>query len=208
MAIGFPARLSLSRSYPIDEAALIAAVGCALQTLGWSYKISGQNEYLATVPLTGWSWGEEFKAVVGSSGKIDAHSKCIYGGQWIDLGKNRRNLEVFFAMVEHCVKQDVHGESLSEIPYGTWAPAQQVASSGSLAGKIFVGCLAFAIVAIIFSYFIAAVIGLLTGSLYLPSRGRGSDTIHGIWARIISVVILAVFVWILIWVKRNRNRAV
>jgi hypothetical protein len=207
MAIGFPARLSLSRSYQIDETALIAAVRSAFQTLGWSYKVSGQNEYLATVPLTGWSWGEEFKAVVGPGGIIDAQSKCIYGGQWIDLGKNKRNLEMFFATVDHCVKQGVDGESLSGILPGTWAPAQQAASSGSLAGRLFGGCLAFAIVAIIFTYFIAAVIGLLTGSLYLPSRGRGGDTIHGIWARIISVVILACFVWILIWVKRNRNRA-
>jgi hypothetical protein len=207
MAIGFPARLSLSRSYQTDEAALVAAVRSVFQTLGWSYKAQGQNEYVATVPLTGWSWGEELKVVVDPGGMINAESKCNYGGQWFDLGKNKRNLEMFFATVDHCVKQDAHGESLSEILPGTWAPAQQAASSGSFAGKLFSGCLGIAILAITFAYFIAAVIGLLTGSLYLASRGRGGDTIHGIWARIFSIVILAFFVWILLWIRRTRRKA-
>jgi hypothetical protein len=59
------------------------------------------------------------------------------------------------------------------------------------AACIFNGCLAF-IVATFALYFlvtfISAVVGLLTGNLFL--LGRGSLTIHGVWARILSGLIL------------------
>ena len=42
------------------------------------------------------------------------------------------------------------------------------------------------------SFFIFPAIGLLTGSLYIPGRGSGRLTIHGIWARIISAMILII----------------
>jgi hypothetical protein len=54
---------------------------------------------------------------------------------------------------------------------------------------------------------IAAIIGLLTGNLYLMGRG-GDLTIHGRWARILSAIILLFFGWIAfqIWKPKKRNR--
>jgi hypothetical protein len=59
-------------------------------------------------------------------------------------------------------------------------------------------------------YAISAVIGLLTGSLFLPSkRNPNPPPIHGLPARIISALILALFGWLVftIWklTKRKRN---
>jgi hypothetical protein len=59
------------------------------------------------------------------------------------------------------------------------------------AACVFNGCLAFIVVTFalyLLVTFIGAVIGLLTGNLFL--LGRGDLIIHGIWARILSALIL------------------
>src|SRR6266566_2831496 len=59
------------------------------------------------------------------------------------------------------------------------------------AAYIFNGCLVFIVVSFALYFlvtFISAVVGLLTGNLFL--LGRGSLVIHGIWARILSALIL------------------
>ena len=68
---------------------------------------------------------------------------------------------------------------------------------------IFNGCLVF--ICLMFALyflgtFISAVVGLLTGNLFL--MGRGALTIHGIWARILSALIL-VFGAFLAWRMKN-----
>lgn len=73
------------------------------------------------------------------------------------------------------------------------------------AAYIFNGCLVFICVMFALYFlvtFIGAVVGLLTGHLFL--LGRGSLIIHGIWARIISALIL-MFGAFLGWrIKRKR----
>ena len=70
---------------------------------------------------------------------------------------------------------------------------------------IFNGCLVFIVVTFALYFlvtFISAVVGLLTGHLFLV--GRGSLIIHGTWARIISALIL-MFGAFLVWrIKRKR----
>jgi hypothetical protein len=72
------------------------------------------------------------------------------------------------------------------------------------AAHIFNGCLMFIVVMFTLYFvvtFISAVVGLLTGNLYLI--GRGSLTVHGMGARILSALILA-FAAFLAWrVKRK-----
>src|SRR6202171_4793547 len=72
------------------------------------------------------------------------------------------------------------------------------------AACIFNGCLVFIVVMFALYFlgtFISAVVGLLTGHLFL--LGRGDLIIHGIWARIISALIL-MFVAFLAWrIKRK-----
>jgi len=71
---------------------------------------------------------------------------------------------------------------------------------------IFNGCLVFIVVTFALYFlvtFICALIGLLTGHLYLLGRG-GTLAVHGIWARIISALIL-MFGAFLAWrIKRKR----
>src|SRR5207249_9783779 len=67
------------------------------------------------------------------------------------------------------------------------------------AAYIFNGCLVFIVVTFALYFlvtFISAVVGLLTGHLFL--LGRGSLIIHGIWGRIVSAAIL-VFGAFIVW---------
>ena len=59
-------------------------------------------------------------------------------------------------------------------------------------------------------YFVAAVVGLATGHLYLmPARGAPEQTIHGVWARIVSGIILIIFAALvgLFWRHNRKTRA-
>ncbi len=72
------------------------------------------------------------------------------------------------------------------------------------AACIFKGCLVFIVVTFglyVLVNFISAVVGVLTGHLFL--LGRGSVTIHGIWARVISALILMFGAFIAWRIKRK-----
>ncbi len=73
------------------------------------------------------------------------------------------------------------------------------------AACIFNGCLVFIVVTFalyLVVTFISAVVGLLTGNLFLV--GRGSLTIHGIWARILSALILMLGAFLAWRIKRKQ----
>src|SRR5438045_405480 len=205
MAFGFPARTTSSRTYQLQQDELAAVVRSALEDLGWSYKVLSDKEFLASLPFSGWTWGEDVKVRILPGGVLEAESKCITVRlpQVFDFGKNRQNVETFFALVEHGIKQDVYQRPISATQPAALEQGPQAAPKHPWAGALFGGCLIATIVLATLIYFISAVIGLLTGHLYLPGRGH-SETIHGVWARIISVIILMFFAWIVVWVRRNR----
>lgn len=72
------------------------------------------------------------------------------------------------------------------------------------ARPLYVGCIVALFVIPVFIYFMSAVVGLLTGNLYLV--GRGGGTIHGPWARIISGIFLTVAVLIALRVLKARKK--
>ena len=84
-------------------------------------------------------------------------------------------------------------------------PNPLVLAANKPAAHIFNGCLVFIAVMIGLYFlvtFICAVIGLLTGHLYLVGRG-GTLAVHGIWARTISALILMFGAWIGLRIKRK-----
>jgi hypothetical protein len=208
MAIGFPARTISSRTYQLPQDELAAVVKSALENLGWSYNVLADGEFLASVPFGGGTWGEQFKVRILPGGVIEAESKCITVRmpQLFDFGKNRKNIETFFALVEHGIREGVDPSRIATTKQAVAEQERPAAPVNMWAGNLFGGCLIAATILIPFVYFICAVIGLLTGYLYLPSRGAGGATIHGAWARIVSVIILAVFAWIVVWALRQRKK--
>lgn len=120
------------------------------------------------------------------------------GFMLVDVGGYYNSqLHKWLAGIEWTLQQKLtggHDESQNPLVLAEKKPAAQ----------IFNGCLVFIVV--MFSLylvvlFIGAVVGLLTGNLYLI--GRGSLTVHGIWARILSAIIL-MFGLFLAWrIKRK-----
>ena len=74
------------------------------------------------------------------------------------------------------------------------------------AAYIFNGCLVFIVVMFALYFlvtFICAVVGLITGNLYLLGRG-GTLAIHGTWGRIVSALILMFGAFVVWRIKRRR----
>lgn len=87
------------------------------------------------------------------------------------------------------------------------APIPPMPPANKTTAYLFNGCLGF--IAVMFGLyflvtFICAAVGLITGTLYLWGRG-GTLVIHGVWARIVSALILLAAAWI-VWRLRNRRR--
>jgi hypothetical protein len=85
--------------------------------------------------------------------------------------------------------------------------AAPVPATNKFGACVFNGCLVFIVagVALWFTVnLISAMIGLLTGTLYLFGRG-GTVVVHGIWARIVSALILALGVFIVWKMMRKRT---
>src|SRR2546423_5991064 len=127
MAFGFPARTTSSRTYQLQQDELVAVVKSALENLGWSYEVLSDKEFLASLPFSGWTWGENVKVRILPGGVIEADSKCITVRlpQVFDFGKNRQNVETFFALVEHGITQGVHQRPLSATQQAAVAQANQ-----------------------------------------------------------------------------------
>src|SRR5690348_13983094 len=57
---------------------------------------------------------------------------------------------------------------------------------------IFAGCFISVWILVVLLYGVSALVGLITGEIFLPDKKGGGGTLHGATARIVSLVILAV----------------
>jgi hypothetical protein len=106
MAFGFPyPRFRESRTFHLGEHELRVAVGCALESLGWPYTVPLGKDFEARVPTTNWSWHHDVKVRILPGGVVEAESKSAYQEMFLDLGRNKRNVEKFFARVEQMAGQ-------------------------------------------------------------------------------------------------------
>src|SRR5437660_10927338 len=109
MAFGFPyPRFRTTRSLPLEQEELLAAVKWALEDLGWPYKILGGAEFQARIPTTNWSWHHELKVAIRPGGLIQAESKSAYQEMFFDLGRNKNNVEIFFARLAQGIRYEFY----------------------------------------------------------------------------------------------------
>lgn len=206
MAFGFPPRFHARRTIPVPPDELAEAVKLTFASLGWTCTSAADNKIQAQVPMTAWSWGEEFTANLLPGGVIQIESKC-HGSrpQIIDYGKNRTNVQAFFTQLQHNIESGVHLKSASAKAPEVLPEGARPGSKENRAAAAFLGCCAVIFILTVLIFFVSAVIGLFTGYLYLPARGSGGVTLHGSWARITSTIILVFFSWVVIRVLRNRR---
>jgi len=82
--------------------------------------------------------------------------------------------------------------------------------AGRRVGGIFVGCLIVVFLIWVVANLIFAIIGLITGYLYLPpARGGEAIELYGVWARVVSAIVLLFYggIGFLIfrWKRRQRR---
>ena len=182
MAIGFPARFIESRTYHLQRDELVAGVKSALEDLerryGWTYGVSSDGEIHASVPFGGGTWGEDFKVRLLPGGVIQAESRCkiVRLPPVIDFGKNKRNVETFFGLVEHAV-----GERAA--PRRQWG--------------LFRGCLSLVLPGILM---IGSVTLFYLTFFILALKLK----VSGPWAWVISFIVLVLCVLVMVRVLRDR----
>ncbi len=109
MAVGFPyPRFTESRTFDLPQEELYKVVASALDSLHWTYKLLWGKEFEAHIPTTNWSWHHDFKVNILPGGVVQAQSKSAYQEMFFDLGRNKRNVEKFFAQVEQLKGQMSH----------------------------------------------------------------------------------------------------
>jgi hypothetical protein len=104
------------------------------------------------------------------------------------------------------IQWNLHPRHPSATPLSSTEP-EKPAMPGTLvrASSCFTGCLLVLIFCPLPIWFICAVIGLLTGQLFLPGvDGMPSTTLHDPWARIVSILFLLFFAWLFRMFKKGR----
>src|SRR5215471_15428706 len=183
---------------------LEAVRGYVTQTLGWKIaetetELTGEGQcflHRAIVNFRLDPAGSETKVIVdlqvaraGSSGFM----------LWDVGGYYNIQIRKWFEGIQWLIHQRLAGGEIQS--------AAPVPASNKYSACVFNGCLGFIVVMFalwLVVNLICAIIGLLTGSLYLFGRG-GTLVVHGIWARIISVLILAAGAFI-VWKMLGRRR--
>ena len=77
-------------------------------------------------------------------------------------------------------------------------------------GDIIGGCFISVWILVILLFGLNALLGLITGEIYLPDKKGGGGTLHGATARVVSLIILVICAFILstLWRARRRGRVV
>jgi hypothetical protein len=77
-------------------------------------------------------------------------------------------------------------------------------------GDIVGGCFISVWILVILLFGVSALLGLITGEIFLPDKKGGGGTLHGVTARIVSLIILVICTFILstLWRGRRRGRVV
>jgi hypothetical protein len=102
------------------------------------------------------------------------------------------------------IQRHLHQELTSEAGQESSEQARQAIPKVAGTRPLYVGCMVALLVLPVFIYFISAVVGLLTGNLYLV--GRRGGTIHGPLARIMSGIFLTIAVLIVLGVLKARKK--
>src|SRR2546428_14041451 len=114
MTFGFPPRFAESRIFHLQHEELASVVRAALDELGWRYEVVSRSEVQARTPFMFLgSWGERLKIEILLDGEVAVESRSILRPGF-DSGRNKTNVETFFARFEHAERMYRLVETLQE----------------------------------------------------------------------------------------------
>lgn len=101
MAFGFPAYHEERFVNSSDEAInLKAAALKAVRTLNWKIKSNDGSRIIAMTSMNLSSWGEWFHITMTGPRGMTIRSECSATTQFVDWGKNKRNVRKFLTQLE------------------------------------------------------------------------------------------------------------
>ena len=95
-----PSQYSETRTLKNSPATLAKASTAAIQKLKWKMTEESAKQFTGTIPMSFWSWGEEFKIAIDDKSAIHFHSVCRIPVTLIDWGKNQKNATNFFQALQ------------------------------------------------------------------------------------------------------------
>ena len=96
MAVGLPAKAQEARRFNIHHDQLRNATAQALQALGWRFSESPYHQFNIAIGMSLLSWGEHVVINIYQDGTVSVYSEGAMAFQWLDWGKNRKNIMRFF----------------------------------------------------------------------------------------------------------------
>ena len=110
MAFGFPAKARESRKYNLHHDQLRNAAIQALQALRWRFSEYPYYQFNVEIGLSLLSWGEHVVINIFQNGTVSVYSEGAMAFQWLDWGKNRRNILRFFNMLSEVLTPQAPGQ--------------------------------------------------------------------------------------------------
>ena len=102
MAIGFPAKYSTRSSHSFAEyGAFSKVMKNALETKGWKLLKEDEERYqiIAQIPASGSMILGELCKIQFDTTQYIIESRCILFTQFVDFGKNKKNVKSFLSIV-------------------------------------------------------------------------------------------------------------
>ena len=96
-------RFRATRTYHSGQNDLSAVIKTALTELQWPFKLEWGKDFVAEVPWSAFSYRHEFKASVSELGQIIAESKSTDREMFVDFGRNKRRVNMFFAKIDEII---------------------------------------------------------------------------------------------------------
>ena len=106
MAIGFPAKYTIQKEHALKNfQALADVVNEAFTALGWKNLKEDQErgQIIAQIPATGSLTLGELCKVQYTSTHFILESRCILFTQFVDFGKNKRNIKSLLSIVNQSI---------------------------------------------------------------------------------------------------------
>ncbi len=93
------AKFKHTETYPLAKAELLEQVKRALAHCKFKITEIGEDEGVihAKSAVNFWSWREKIEVNIDADGSVSMKSECVLPTQVVDWGKNKKNVQQFFA---------------------------------------------------------------------------------------------------------------
>jgi hypothetical protein len=98
-----PVSYSTEKKFDSQPDSIKLAIEKALTSLGWEYDQTVSGSFKGHIGMSFWSWGENFTITPSPDGTVRMKSVCSFPLTLVSWGKNKRNVNKFFAALNNAL---------------------------------------------------------------------------------------------------------